>query len=441
MQCRHVSIDGLVGGTGLPDQAQKGLRMEIVHTDSLLGNITSTERLKRAVKRSKKRLETLRLSAVLNINDRLVDVAQGIEAPVSAGKGVEAENGEFVMNMEIGTPPSSFSAILDSGSDLVWTQCKPCRHCFNQTIPLYDPSLSSTYRRVPCKNPLCYRSGFSYCKNNSKCVYGYYYVDSDYTRGILSFETFTLSSQSVPNIVFGCGHHNKGRGFSQGSGLVGFGRGPLSFISQLGPLVGNKFSYCLVSVNDSPNKTSPLFIGNNTKLNGTTVRSTPIIQSVLNPSFYYLSLEGISVGSKLLEIPAGTFDLQSNGTGGVIIDSGTTFTHLDRRGYDILKKELTSLINFPLVEGGMGGMDLCFNLQNGSANPKFPTLTFHFKGANYQLSKENYLLAASTDVLCITTLPSSGISIFGNFQQQNYHILYDNENNVLSFSPAVCDAL
>jgi len=441
MQCRHVSVDGLVGGTGLPDQAQKGLRMELVRTDTLLGNITSTERLKRAVERSKKRLETLQLSAVLNTNATLVDEMQVIEAPVNAGKGVNAENGEFVMNMAIGTPPSSFSAILDSGSDLIWTQCKPCRHCYNQTIPMYDPSLSSTYRRVPCKNPLCYRSGFSFCKNNSRCVYGYYYADADYTRGTLSYETFTLSSQSAPHIAFGCGHRNKGRGFSQGSGLVGFGRGPLSLMSQLGPLVGNKFSYCLVSVNDSLSKSSPLFIGNTTNLNGTNVSSTPIILSVLNPSFYYISLEGISVDGKLLEIPVGTFDLHSNGTGGVIIDSGTTFTHLLRTGYDILKKALISSINLPLVEGGVGGMDLCFNLQRGSANPKIPTVTFHFKGANYHLSKENYILAVSSDVLCLAMLPSSGISIFGNVQQQNYHILYDNENNMLSFSPAVCDAL
>jgi hypothetical protein len=135
--------------------------------------------------------------------------------------------------------------------------------------------------------------------------------------------------------------------------------------------VGNKFSYCLVSVTDSPSKTSPLFIGQTASLNAKTVSSTPILQSSSQPTFYYLSLEGISVGGQLLDIPAGTFDLQSDGTGGLIIDSGTTVTYLEQTGYDVVKKAVISSINLPQVDGSNIGLDLCFNQQSGSSTQTF----------------------------------------------------------------------
>jgi hypothetical protein len=152
-------------------------------------------------------------------------------------------------------------------------------------------------------------------------------------------------------------------------------------------------------------------------------------------------LEGISVGRKLLNIPASTFDLTADGDGGLIIDSGTTVTYLEQTGYDLVKKALISFINLPQADGSSIGLDLCYKPQSGSSTPKFPTITFHFKGADYHLPKENYIFVDSSGIICLAMLPSMGMSIFGNFQQQNYHILYDNGRNMLSFAPTVCDAL
>jgi len=437
MQCRPVTTFS-VHELGLPQVPLTGLRIDLVHRDSLLspfspGNITSIERLKRAVERSNDRLEKLQMSVVVK-TDKSVDEMKEIVSPVSAG------NGEFLMKMEIGTPALSYSAILDTGSDLTWTQCKPCTDCYKQSTPIFDPSRSSTYGTVTCKSSMCQALPAFSC-TSAKCEYLYTYGDYSSTQGILSYETFTLSSQSLPHVAFGCGQDNEGNGFSQGGGLVGFGRGPLSFISQLGPSVGNKFSYCLVSVNDSPSKSSPLFLGQTASLNAKTVSSTPILLSNSQPTFYYISLEGISVGGKLLKIPARTFDLKSDGTGGLIIDSGTTVTYLEQAGYDLVKKALISLINLPQADGSSIGLDLCYQKQSGSSTPNFPTITFHFKGANYDLLKENYIYVDSSGVICLAMLPSNGMSIFGNFQQQNYHILYDNGRNMLSFVPTVCDAI
>ena len=300
--------------------------------------------------------------------------------------------------------------------------------------------MSSTYSKVPCSSSLCQALPVFSC-SSAECQYLYTYGDYSFSQGILAYETFTLSSQPVPKIAFGCGQDNEGSGFSQGAGLIGFGRGPLSFISQLGPSAGSKFSYCLMSVTDSPSKTSPLFVGETSSLTGNTLSSTPLIQSSSQATFYYLSLEGISVGGQLLNIPDGTFDLQSDGTGGLIIDSGTTVTYLEQSGYDLVKKALMSYINLPQADGSNIGLDLCYSQQSGSSTTKFPTITFHFKGADFNLPKENYIYVDSSGIICLAMLPSSGMSIFGNIQQQNYHILYDNGKNMLSFAPTVCDTL
>lgn len=432
IQSRHVTnfpIRELVG-VGLAEEPLIGLRIDLVRTDSPLspfspGNITSTDRLKRAIKRSHERLEKLQ---------RSVDEVKAVEAPVYAG------NGEFLMKMAIGTPSLSFSAILDTGSDLTWTQCKPCTDCYRQPTPIFDPSQSSSYSKVPCTSSLCQALQRHSC-TGSNCKYLYTYGDQSSTEGILAYESFTLSSQSLPHVAFGCGQDNEGGGFSQGGGLVGFGRGPLSFISQLGPSVGNKFSYCLVSVSDPPSKTSPLFIGSTASLNAKTVSSTPLVQSRSKPTFYYLSLEGISVGGQLLDIPDGTFDLQFDGSGGVIIDSGTTVTYLEQTGYDAVKKAVISSVRLPQVDGSNIGLDLCFDQQSASSTSTFPTITFHFQGADFNLPKENYIYTDRSGIACLAMLPNNGMSIFGNIQQQNYQILYDNGRNVLSFAPTVCDTL
>lgn len=50
---------------------------------------------------------------------------------------------------------------------------------------------------------------------------------------------------SFPNFAFGCGRDNGGVFPYESSGLVGFGFGKLSLVTQLRSSIGGKFSYCL----------------------------------------------------------------------------------------------------------------------------------------------------------------------------------------------------
>ncbi|XP_057821978.1 aspartic proteinase nepenthesin-1 [Cryptomeria japonica] len=415
-----------------------GFRAELEHIDSQLISIHNITWLQRAVERSKQRLQSFTAARTEKTK------AKDLGASVNMGKG------EFVMKLAIGTPGVAMAAIVDTGSDLTWTQCKPCTDCFAQSTPIFNPALSSSYKKLLCSHALCSTQALPEFSCISKaCEYMYTYGDLSATAGTLSSETFTFSSPkskakpSKVRVAFGCGHDNEGDGFEQASGIVGLGRGSLSFIAQLGKSLAHKFSYCL---SDSPAKSSTIFFGQAARLEGRVVKSTPFqVDHRGEPTYFYLSLQGISVGKRLLGIRKGTFDVRSDGTGGFIIDSGTTITYLPELAYGALKKELVSLIKLATVDGSQFGLDLCYKIRSVKPSlAQFPKLTFHFKGADYVLPPENYMISAdsSSKLLCLAMMPSGdGISIFGNVQQQNNQILYDLGKNMLSFSPALCDSI
>ncbi|PKU84935.1 aspartic proteinase nepenthesin-2 [Dendrobium catenatum] len=412
-----------------------GFRVDLTRVDAN-GNYTKIELLQRATRRSHHRLARLIAGSVKSV--AASPPTDQYSAPVHAG------NGEFLMDLSIGTPPAAFSAIVDTGSDLIWTQCLPCSDCFNQPTPIFNPKKSSSYSNLPCSSSFCAALPTSSCSISSGlCNYLYTYGDSSSTEGVLAAETFRIGSPdptAAPAIAFGCGDDNQGAGFSQGGGLVGLGRGPLSLISQLKL---NRFSYCLTSLDDS--KASPLLFGELAELKAST--TAKLLKNEQQPSFYYLSLQGISVGGKKLAIPNGTFDLQSDGSGGVIIDSGTSITYLEEAGYKKVKKAFLDGVNLPAADGSDVGLDVCFSTPAGQDEVEVPKLVLHFDAGgsgvgDLELPAENYIvLDSSTGLLCLTVMGSSGMSIFGNFQQQNLHVLYDLEQEAVLFQPTQCDQL
>ncbi|XP_059073546.1 aspartic proteinase nepenthesin-1-like [Cryptomeria japonica] len=406
-----------------------GLKLSVNLTRRSEGDFSFAKRLSGAVDRSKIRLN--RIEAFLK---------QRIAGQLDAETPIRVGNGEFLMNIAVGTPSVSFEAIVDTGSDLMWTRCMPCQNCYNQPTPIFDPSRSSTYSTIPCNNSLCNALTTFKTGCNPDCTFQYSYGDGSSTSGDLGKESFSIGSGSdsmFAGIAFGCGHDNEG--FSQqGAGLVGLGRGPLSLISQLGSKVDNKFSYCLLPITDSPSQTSPLIFGESASLRG--ANTIPFIKNNVNPSFWYIPLTGITLNGKPVNIPPGIFDLQSDGGGGVIIDSGTTLTFLFEPAYTPLKEAIESAIDLTPADGSSVGLDLCYET---SGQVTLPSLAFNFEGGvNYELPQENFFTRASDDLLCLAMKSSSGmVSIFGNIQQQNFQILYDNAQNTLSFKPTKCNSL
>ncbi|KAM3683151.1 hypothetical protein ACJW31_12G125300 [Castanea mollissima] len=352
--------------------SKNGFRVNLTHIDAGLKNLTKLQLIQRAIINwVKPRLE--KLSAITK-NGQIAD----IRAPVYAG------DGEFLMNLSMG-------------------------------LPRFQPELSSSFLDVTCSSNLCKALRNSRCGNGC-CEYLNVYGDGSSSQGFLSRETLTFEEQVfVPRIGFGCGENNQVIGMNNVAGIVGLGRRTLSLVSQLG---SRKFSYCSTSIGD--NKSSSLLFGSLVDLtvsNGA-VKSTPLIRSPSLPSFYYSSLEGITVGQTLLPIPKSLFQIGSDGGGGLMIDSGTTAFVAQTK----LQVSYSYTTEF----------DLCFDLPSKNVEEiKFPILVFHFKGLDLELRAENYMIPdTKLGLACLTMRPTA-----------EHVVLLDLKKNILSFIPTKCDQL
>ncbi|XP_024188024.1 aspartic proteinase CDR1 [Rosa chinensis] len=351
---------------------------------------------------------------------------------------VQANNGQYLMKLSLGNPLFDVYGIADTGSDLLWAQCVPCEGCYKQIKPKFDPKKSSTYSDLPCGAQECSLVPNS-CSTENVCSYHYEYGDGSVTRGVLAKETISLESTSekgtvaLKGIAFGCGHNNTGVFNQDDMGLIGLGGGPISFISQVAPLVGGKkFSYCLVPFHTDPSIESKMSFGKGSEVLGNGVVTVPLVPK--DDTFYFVTVEGFSVGDKFLP-----FD--SSGKvekGNIFLDSGTPPTYIPTDLYDRLAAELRKQIPMAPIEDDPDlGNQLCYRTKT---NLKGPILTVHFEGgANIKLTPTQTFIPPKDEVFCFAMIgDNSGVNIYGNFAQTNFLIGIDLETKVVSFKPNDC---
>lgn len=371
--------------------------------------------------------------------------------------GMSLGSGEYFMDVLVGSPPKHFSLILDTGSDLNWIQCLPCYDCFQQNGAFYDPTTSTSFKNITCNDPRCNLVSSpdppKPCKSdNQPCPYYYWYGDSSNTTGDFAVETFTVnlttnggSSElyNVENMMFGCGHWNRGL-FHGAAGLLGLGRGPLSFSSQLQSLYGHSFSYCLVDRNSDANVSSKLIFGEDKDLlSHPNLNFTSFVAAKENlvETFYYVQIKSILVAGQAVNIPEETWNISSDGGGGTIIDSGTTLSYFAEPAYEIIKNKIAEEVKgkYPVYRD-FPVLDPCFNV-SGVDNVQLPELGIEFAdGAVWNFPTENSFIWLNEDLVCLAILgtPKSAFSIIGNYQQQNFHVLYDTKRSRLGFAPTKC---
>jgi hypothetical protein len=379
----------------------------------------------------------------------------------SVFSGSTLGSGQYLLSFSIGTPPQSFFLVADTGSDLIWVQCAPCKDCYTQTGPLYSPSNSSSFVPVPCFSKECFLApapagfpcDFTY---PGACAYEYQYADSSSTTGVLAYETATLqdsssnSSVEIGKVAFGCGNENQGS-FQGAAGVMGLGQGPLSFTSQIGYAYGNKFSYCLVNYLDPVSVSSSLIFGDESAMSSSTTKHplqyTPILSNPRSASLYYLGIQQVSVAGSSLNIPSSAWSLNLLGDGGTTIDSGSTFTYWVPAAYDpILSAFKQALLSqYPAVttatQQQLQTFDLCFNI-SGVENPEYPSFSILFlNDVSFSPPPQNYLVEVAPDVKCLAMqgLQSDfGFNTIGNLLQQNFLVVYDRQSSMIGLAPSSC---
>lgn len=157
----------------------------------------------------------------------------------------------------------------------------------------------------------------------------------DLARDVITLTDSSGSSTAVSGFAFGCSNDNKGFDSSV-DGLVGLNQGPLSLSSQLGQIYTNVFSYCLVSYTQSTTSSSDLTFGSTASTtNGLVPTYVPMVDTGSGDGSYYVPMVGITINGNDVGLSASSFQYDPNtGSGGVIVDSGTTLTLLSSDAYN-----------------------------------------------------------------------------------------------------------
>ncbi|KAK7343140.1 hypothetical protein VNO80_26103 [Phaseolus coccineus] len=415
--CNLYSLEALDGG----------FSVEMIHRDSSKSPFYSSketpfQRVANAMRRSINRVNHFNQSSV---------------SPNTPKTIVVPDLGEYLMSYSVGTPPFNVYGILDTGSDIIWLQCQPCKKCYPQPTPLFDSSKSTTYRTFPCTSNTCKSVLGTFCSHvpDKHCEYYINYMDGTLSQGELSEETLSLSSTNgteiqFPGILIGCGRYNTIAFVRANSGIVGLGRGSGSLINQLGPSIGGKFSYCLVPALSQSNSTSKLNFGDAAAVSGVGTVSTPLF-SRNGDALYYLRLEALSVGSNRIE-----YGSSVGGSGNIVIDSGTTLTVLPNDVYSKLETAVANAVMLLRVGDPNQVLNLCYEATFDELD--VPVITAHFTGADVPLYYVNTFTQVAEEVVCLAFMASQTGPVFGNLAQQNILVGYDLQQNSVSFRNTDC---
>ncbi|KAK7307788.1 hypothetical protein VNO77_41157 [Canavalia gladiata] len=397
-----------------------------------------------------------------------------------------SQGSDYTLSFNLGShSPQTITLYMDTGSDLVWFPCAPfqCILCEGKPNATTEtPNITRSYS-VSCQSSAC-AAAHSSMSSHDLCAIARCPLDSIetsdcssatcppfyYAYGDGSFiarlyrDTLSMSSLFIKNFTFGCAH----TALAEPTGVAGFGRGLLSLPAQLAtfsPQLGNRFSYCLASHSfdgERVRKPSPLILGS---YDAAGQHDEFVYTSMLNnpkhPYFYCVGLAGISIGKRTIPAPEMMKRVDGKGNGGVVVDSGTTFTMLPASFYNLVVAEFDRRVGRVHKRASevedKTGLGPCYYL-DGLA--QVPPVTLHFVGNNssVMLPRKNYFyefldvgdgMRSKRKVGCMmlmnggddAELSGGPWATLGNYQQQGFEVVYDLEKQRLGFAKRQCASL
>lgn len=403
----------------------RGYRFELIHVDAN-GNFTREELMQCAKNRA--RLRVAMLSA---------EEDDGTPQALSGSftiRRVESSPHNYLMELKMGSTEQGtpFLAVADTGSELVWTTNQ-------KTMCTGSPSFSTT-------NSSCSGVCGTAKKHCNTCMFNKTFGGGQTgMTGFVGMETLVLptsdddkkkTKKEAIRVELACAiEWSDGMLPEAAQGIVGLSRGPMSLVKQLEV---TKFSYCLRDPLE-PTLRSPLWLGGDAQSASGGKdgwRTTPLvdISSTELSGYkdkYYVELEGICV-----QIGAGEeyqcnsslkhedFRFKSQDKGLMLVDSGTTYTHLDTNIFAELKRLLKLVVGIEVVR--VEKLD-CFE----ETPTSHPSMKLRFKGADMLLPWDSYVSKVK-EGYCLA-IEDANITILGSIQQHNLHMLYDLHKKELSF--------
>ncbi|CAK9151773.1 unnamed protein product [Ilex paraguariensis] len=425
------------------------MSLKLIHRDSpesplYTANLTTLERFQRDLEISKSRASYLQLLSKMRIENETF-------IPDSIRPLLTQRDALFTVDIGLGTPSSKGTFVFDTASWLTWTQCKPCIQCFQQKYPIFDTRTSTSYKMLFRNHSL---SKWFKC-NDYGCDYSVKYLTGESSRGIVSMETFTIQSKNrapepgakpdnfsgvgnlkrvtnerIENVVFGCGVENSGSPIPHPlvGGFVGMDRTPTSLIRQLRSKTIQIFSYCLPPFS-SRFKTSFVRFGTEAIIRREHIQIASFLPGSTN---YKVNLSGISIAGRRLQLPTGVF------RDGCLIDSGTSLSLIEQEAFNVMFIAFRSHFDQykSLTRVALPARSLCYRISKGFNN--FPTMTFHFLGANLEVGMTTLFSRFARNTFCLEMMGHLHATILGAYQQQNFRFVYDLDNAKVAFVREDC---
>lgn len=200
-----------------------------------------------------------------------------------------------------------------------------------------------------------------------------------------------------------------------------------------------KFSYCLPPWTASLSKAISLTFGEDVPNLPPSVKTTP-----MRPTQFYLNVYDISIAGKRLNLDPKFFRIRRDMTGGFVIDSGSTMTHLVTPAYQRVKDVLAGILERymrPVAPPHGSIFSFCYPWPFPRIdNP--PTVTFLFRqGASLEVRFRDLFVKDTDRAACLTILPTDehkGTNILGSINQADYRFVYDLEHHVLRYHQDQC---
>lgn len=356
-------------------------------------------------------------------------------APIASGQNFNI--GNYIVRVKLGSPGQLLFMVLDTSTDEAWVPCSGCTGCSGSTN--FSPNISTSFGSLGCSHPHCVLVRGLSCPEtgSASCSFNQSYAGSSFSATLVQ-DSLRLTNDVIPNYAFGCINSVSVSGGSiPAQGLLGLGRGPLSLLSQSGPLYSGVFSYCL------PSFKSYYFSGS-LKLGPVgqpkSIRTTPLLRNPHRPSLYYVNLTGVSVGRVLVPVPNELLAFNPNTGSGTIIDSGTVITRFVEPVYNAIRDEFRNQVKGTF--SSLGAFDTCFVK---TYETLAPAITFHFTDLDLTLPLENGLIHSSSGSLACLAMAAapnnvnSVLNVIANLQQQNLRILFDTVNNRVGIARELCN--
>lgn len=352
----------------------------------------------------------------------------------------------YYTNLYLGNEMKKQTYILDTGSSITTSPCKPyCKKCGTHLNSYHNVNDKS--KIISCNNEKC-RIVKSYCGSENRCSFRTSYSEGSSLEGIyinelINFIDDKSKSNSGHLAPIGCTTSENHLFFTQkADGIMGLANNENNFVSvmdKVGAIENNIFSLCFAQVGGY------FSLG---EINTTFHREEISFLNMEKNSFFYsLNMNNIYINNKKIS------KYQKNKFSN-IIDSGTTISYFPDEIFDEIVDNVKSICNSFENKNGCGKYQYdkdfgpCFLFESTQKMDEaiyqyWPNISFILENYKYKWTPDEYIFNDTNTKRirgCMGFNKQGGRRFtFGSTWMIDHEIIFDRKNGKIGIAESNCD--